>query len=154
MARFVAENAGIFVYTCPRQSAHTLRMVRCQKNRVSRPGIIDRIRLIDHIPRAQALRDGMVRISDLNVYMLTVVKATSTVTRRRLVEEENWPQWYRTVLSSEIASLFGPGCRVRDYIRGEFIEEQLRTTNIHWLGKLITIEIALRLVETGWRLES
>jgi hypothetical protein len=78
-------------------------------------------------------------------------KASSTMMQRRLVEEENWPEWYRSVLWTEISSLLGQNCRVRHYIRDEFIDKQLRTINIHWLGKLLTVEIALRLADNGWR---
>jgi asparagine synthetase B (glutamine-hydrolysing) len=81
-----------------------------------------------------------------------VLRKTKTLlTKRRRVPEENWPLWYETVLADEIADLFGSNSRIKAYVREDFIESQLRRRDIHWLGKLMTVEIALRLVETGWQ---
>ena len=79
-------------------------------------------------------------------------KATTIVTGRKRVDEEDWPGWYRTVLRDEIDSLLGENSRVARYVRRDFIERQRALVDIHWLGKLITVEIALRLAENGWRL--
>lgn len=79
-------------------------------------------------------------------------KATTIVTGRKRVDEEDWPGWYRTVLRDEIDSLLGESSRVARYVRRDFIERQRAMVDIHWLGKLITVEIALRLAENGWRI--
>jgi len=69
----------------------------------------------------------------------------------RHVSEEDWPLWYRTILAEEIQSLFGAGCLIREYVRPKFIACQIAANDIHWLGKLITLEIALRLAADGWK---
>jgi len=75
----------------------------------------------------------------------------STFRVNQHVNEENWPLWYRTVLATEVKKLLSEDCLIGAYVREEFIAQQIADTNIHWLGKLITVEIALRLVNNGWR---
>lgn len=78
-------------------------------------------------------------------------KIHSLISGRNRVNEENWPLWYRTVLSDEVDKLLGPDSAIREYVSDEFIKRQIADTNIHWLGKMMTVEIALRLVGNGWK---
>ena len=79
-------------------------------------------------------------------------KLTTILTGRKSVPEEDWYGWYRTVLKNEIDELLGENSRVAAHVQRSFIDQQREAVDIHWLGKLITIEIALRLIETGWRI--
>lgn len=65
---------------------------------------------------------------------------------------EDWKGWYKQTLRQEINSLLGPGCFTANYIDMAFIEEIKRTTNTHWLGKLATIEIILKLIKNSWHI--
>ena len=65
--------------------------------------------------------------------------------------EEDWPIWYKTVLAEEIRRLVGSDSLVKAYVNPEFIERQIANNDIHWLGKIVTVEIILRLVANGWR---
>ena len=71
--------------------------------------------------------------------------------KRKLITEENWPQWYRTTMSKETERLLGKNSAISEYVSDEFIKQQMAETNIHWLGKLLTAEIVLRLVDNGWK---
>lgn len=66
-------------------------------------------------------------------------------------EEEDWPLWYRTALKDEIGRLLGNDSFIREYVTDGFIKRQIEETNIHWLGKMVTAEIVLRLVDNGWQ---
>jgi hypothetical protein len=77
-------------------------------------------------------------------------KLKSIVFNKKRVKEEDWPLWYRGILSEEVNHLLGKDCIVREYVTDEFIKQQIAETNIHWLGKLLTAEIALRLIDNGW----
>lgn len=80
-------------------------------------------------------------------------RARSVLYQRKRVKEENWPLWYQTILASEIRDLLGHDSRIKEYVTENFIDQQISDNNIHWLGKLITLEISLRLAENGWRRE-
>ena len=78
-------------------------------------------------------------------------KARSLVTGQRRIPEEDWSTWYKTVISGELEELLGRSSRVKAYVEESFILTQVAKRDVHWLGKLITVEIALRLAESGWR---
>jgi hypothetical protein len=78
-------------------------------------------------------------------------KVRSVMQRRRFIYGEDWSQWYRSAMSEEIQQLLGDESRVREYVTAEFIDKAVSETNVHWLGKLLTAEYTLRLVENGWR---
>lgn len=72
----------------------------------------------------------------------------------KYVPFENWKQWYQTVVHEEVNTLLGNDCRLAEYISPEFVQKTLSGNDVHWLGKLLTAEIALRLFENGWSLDS
>jgi len=47
--------------------------------------------------------------------------------------------------------IFSPESLVRDYIGSRFLEKQREVRTPHWIGKLMTMEIILRQLSTGWR---
>ena len=75
----------------------------------------------------------------------------ATLFNRKRITEENWPLWYRTVLADEIQELLGQDSLIRNYVSEELITGKLAENNIHFLGKLITVEIILRLVANRWK---
>ena len=78
-------------------------------------------------------------------------KLKSVVSGRTHMEEEDWPHWYRTALSEEVNQLLGKDSLIREYLSTEFVKQQIEETNIHWLGKMVTAEIVLRLIDNGWQ---
>jgi hypothetical protein len=78
-------------------------------------------------------------------------KIKSVVFGRKRVKEEDWPLWYRTVLSAEVNQLLGKDSLIREYVSDSFINQKIAETDIHWLGKMITAEIVLRLTANSWR---
>ena len=96
---------------------------------------------IDVFARGDQLRFQLHRVSR---------KVKSIVFNKKRILEENWPLWYQTVLSGEVERLLGKDSVIKEYVSTDFIKQQIAETNIHWLGKLLTAEIALRLVDNGW----
>ncbi|MGI9202186.1 MAG: asparagine synthase-related protein [Woeseiaceae bacterium] len=78
-------------------------------------------------------------------------KLKSVVSGRTHMKEENWPLWYQTALSEEVNQLLGKDSLIREYLSAEFVNQQIEQTNIHWLGKMVTAEIVLRLIDNGWQ---
>jgi len=75
----------------------------------------------------------------------------ATLRWRQYTYGEDWSQWYRTVMYDEVVRLLGDESRLRDYVSVEFIESAIASSDIHWLGKLVTAEHVLRLAEAGWQ---
>ncbi len=67
------------------------------------------------------------------------------------MKEENWPLWYQTALSEEVNQLLGKDSIIGEYVSAGFIKQQIEETNIHWIGKMVTAEIVLRLIDNGWQ---
>jgi asparagine synthetase B (glutamine-hydrolysing) len=65
---------------------------------------------------------------------------------------EDWAAWHRTVLLSELGSLLGKDCFLSEYVLPAFIEEVRLAGDVHWIGKLATVEIVSRLIESNWKL--
>jgi asparagine synthetase B (glutamine-hydrolysing) len=80
----------------------------------------------------------------------TARKIRSLLQRKSFINGENWSQWYGTVMKEEIATLLGDDSRVREYVMPEFIESAISNSDVHWLGKLMTAEYTLRLIENRW----
>ncbi len=78
-------------------------------------------------------------------------KLKAVVSGRTHMKEEDWPLWYRTALSEEVNQLLGKDSFIREYVSAEFVKQQIEETNIHWLGKMVTAEIVLRLIDNGWQ---
>ncbi len=79
-------------------------------------------------------------------------KIRRVVTRRTASPGETWSDWYRTPgMDAEIRALLGNESRIRDYVGGRFVDRIVASTDVHWIGKLMTAEHTLRLVENGWR---
>ena len=77
-------------------------------------------------------------------------KLDSMLRGRTFVYSEDWSLWYRTAMKKEIQELLGDDSRMRAYVTAEFIDRAIADSDVHWLGKLITIEHTLRLIENKW----
>jgi asparagine synthetase B (glutamine-hydrolysing) len=77
-------------------------------------------------------------------------KARSVLRRHSFIYGEDWPGWYRNAMQEEIAELLGDDSRIREYISAECIDNAVSNSDVHWLGKLITAEHTLRLIEKRW----
>lgn len=77
-------------------------------------------------------------------------KLESVLRRRAFVYSEDWSLWYRTAMKKEIQELLGDDSRMRAYVTAEFIDRAIVDADVHWLGKLITAEHTLRLIENRW----
>jgi len=65
---------------------------------------------------------------------------------------EDWEKWLNGVHRDFIDGLiFSPDTLIRGCVGKEFIEKIRRSREIHWIGKLATAEIMLRLIKNRWR---
>ena len=65
---------------------------------------------------------------------------------------ENWEQWL-TVKQKEFVNdlFFSNSSHINNYISKKFVKNVLVDKNMHWIGKLLTIEILLRLISRNWQ---
>ena len=66
------------------------------------------------------------------------------------IDLEDWQNWIKNPLSSEIDKLLSKDSLISRYVTTKFIKEIKTMDNEHWSGKLVTAEILLRLIENGW----
>lgn len=77
-------------------------------------------------------------------------KLASVLRRRSFIYSEDWSLWYRTAMKKEIQELLGNDSRIRAYVNAEFIDRAIADSDVHWIGKLMTAEYTLRLIENRW----
>jgi asparagine synthetase B (glutamine-hydrolysing) len=72
---------------------------------------------------------------------------------------EDWLNWFKYVLNSEFDKLLNDDSIITNYIDAKFIFEMKELcsarpsiSSIHWLGKLVTLEILLHLIENEWNM--
>ena len=63
---------------------------------------------------------------------------------------EDWPKWVKNPLGPETNKLLSRDSLILAYVATEFIEEFKMMDNEHWIGKFVTAEILMRLIENGW----
>jgi hypothetical protein len=63
---------------------------------------------------------------------------------------EDWRNWIKNPLGPEINRLLSGKALIFNYINPEIIEDAKQMGDEHWLGKFVTAEILLRLIENGW----
>ena len=78
-------------------------------------------------------------------------KLRSLLHRKSFIHSEDWQHWYRTAMRESLQHLRGGDSRIRNYASAEFIDTAISNADVHWLGKLITAEHTIRLIENGWR---
>jgi hypothetical protein len=70
----------------------------------------------------------------------------SILRHKAFVFSEDWRNWYRTAMKSEIHRLLGDDSRVRSFVSPKLIDKARTEVDVHWLGKLLTIEHTLRFI--------
>ena len=68
---------------------------------------------------------------------------------------EDWSAWFNVVHKNFIDHLiFSDNSLVQRYISEGFLESQKTNRNTHWIGKLISVELLLHLIDNRWRMPS
>jgi hypothetical protein len=67
---------------------------------------------------------------------------------------EDWSTWFDTVLDREIAKLISKESLISYYLTAGFLEEVKQKKDVHWLGKIVTAEIILRLIKNRWEMKT
>jgi len=62
----------------------------------------------------------------------------------------DWDRWINITLKQEINKLTTKESIVSQYLSPAFINRIEQEGNVHWIGKIVTAEIILRLVNSGW----
>lgn len=64
---------------------------------------------------------------------------------------EDWDRWLNVVHRPVVDDLlFGTDALLRGHVGADFLVDVARTRNVHWLGKLLSVEMVLRLLRNGW----
>lgn len=72
---------------------------------------------------------------------------------RRTAPLENWDDWFFSRHPAFLSSLLcSDECQVKEYVSTDFIEGVIERRDLHYLGKLLTMEIILRLIGSRWML--
>jgi hypothetical protein len=64
---------------------------------------------------------------------------------------EDWATWFAGPLYPSIRGLLSDEAAVLSYASRKFVRSCLDTRDPYWLGKLVTMELVLRLSDAGWR---
>lgn len=67
---------------------------------------------------------------------------------------EDWNRWYATVLAEELRAILAPHCLVRAHVGAQAIPRLFETRGWAFLARLASVELLLRLIDNGWRLEN
>lgn len=65
----------------------------------------------------------------------------------------DWNKWINVTLKQEINRLTTKESWVSQYLSPAFIERIKQEGNLHWISRIVTAEIILRLVHSGWTME-
>jgi asparagine synthetase B (glutamine-hydrolysing) len=74
------------------------------------------------------------------------------ISRKTYSPLEDWRKWYAETLRDEVDDLLGGECLLSQYVSRGFIDETVAGRQSHWLGKLVTTEILLRLIRDRWNI--
>ncbi len=67
---------------------------------------------------------------------------------------EDWDNWLNILHKDFINRLiFSEDSRIKNYIDSNFLKKTEELRDIHWIGKFVTAEIVIRLVENRWQTE-
>jgi hypothetical protein len=78
------------------------------------------------------------------------IKINNYIKSYHAVDLEDWHNWIKNPLSSEVNKLLAKDSLISNYVTHDFIEEIKNLDNEHWLGKIVTVEILLHLIEDHW----
>jgi len=86
-----------------------------------------------------------------------VRRAVHSLARRMSSPEpalEDWKNWIRDPLGPEVDRILGRELRLESHLRPEFIRDVHARGDRYWIRRLISMELTLRLLENGWKVES
>jgi asparagine synthetase B (glutamine-hydrolysing) len=64
---------------------------------------------------------------------------------------ENWDLWLNGIHKNVVDEwIFSNNSLIKEYISDEFLKHQKQKRDIHWIGKLVTTELILRLMKNRW----
>ncbi len=79
-------------------------------------------------------------------------KLIKTLTRKQIGHLENWNSWINNNLRSQTDDLiFTKDALIRNYISSKFLQKLYAERQFAWIGKLVTVEIILRLIKSKWQ---
>lgn len=105
---------------------------------------------IDGIPLTMYARNSKLRYR-FNRFLRKVPKKMKSLVRPVPYHPlENWQYWFDTALDSEVRNILGDQPEIFRYVSENFIDDILKKRSTHWLGKLVTAEIIMRLVGKRW----
>jgi len=86
------------------------------------------------------------------LYMLyRVIYKKAIIFHKRRSKIENWDYWLNNICRDYIDQLiFSESSLIREFIDKKFINKIRSERNTHWVGKLVTAEIIMRLVNNRW----
>ncbi len=65
---------------------------------------------------------------------------------------ENWNHWINYDVRSQVDNLiFSQNSNIRNYISSKFLKRLCAERQYKWIGKLVTVEIILRLIQNKWK---
>jgi len=70
----------------------------------------------------------------------------------RRVPLEDWEGWWQRTLRAPCSRLLGDDSRLAGHVDRGWIVRTLDSGDLHWIGKAVTAEIVLRLLENRWEL--
>ncbi len=79
-------------------------------------------------------------------------KIKSMLSKSAHTAPEDWRRWFEIVLEEKINNLITEESFITEYLDWKFIEEIKRSKDTHWLGKILTAELVLRLFNRGWKI--
>jgi len=79
-------------------------------------------------------------------------KIKSMLSKPAYTAPEDWRRWFEVVLEERINNLITKESFITEYLDWKFIEGIKRSKDTHWLGKILTAELVLRLFDRGWKM--
>ncbi len=78
-------------------------------------------------------------------------RVNKVISSKKITHLENWPFWINNNLKGQTNHLiFSNDALVRNYISYQFLNKLKIEKQYQWIGKLATVEIILRLIQSRW----
>ena len=79
-------------------------------------------------------------------------KVMSIIKKEPKILMENWELWLNNIIDNEIKRLLSSSSLVNEYIDTGFIFKLQENQKIHWINKIATAEIIMKLINSKWNL--
>jgi len=87
------------------------------------------------------------------IFWRTPNKIFNYIKNDQSVPLEDWQNWVTNPLGPEFNRLLSRDSLISSYVTPDFIDELKKMDDEHWVGKFVTAEILLRLIENEWKIE-